>query len=137
MLVLMFGARFLVVGPVSIVRGFGVSESFIGLTIVAVDTSLPELATSIIAAFRRQSGIAIGNIVGSNIFNVLGILGVTALIKPVPVADRFLTFDHANHDCSLVGPDCGASDGFGHRSRNGFRRVDRIRGICVVNAVRG
>ena len=60
---------------------------------IAIGTSLPELATSIIAAFRRQSEIAIGNIVGSNIFNVLGILGVTALITPVPVADRFLTFD--------------------------------------------
>lgn len=93
LVVLMFGARFLVDGSVSIARGFGISEAFIGLTIVAVGTSLPELATSIIAAFRRQSEIAIGNIVGSNIFNVLGILGVTALIKPVPVADRFLTFD--------------------------------------------
>lgn len=91
--VLIFGARFLVDGSVSIARGFGISEAFIGLTIVAVGTSLPELATSIIAAFRRQSEIAIGNIVGSNIFNVLGILGVTALIQPVPVADRFLTFD--------------------------------------------
>lgn len=93
LVVLIFGARFLVDGSVSIARGFGISEAFIGLTIVAVGTSLPELATSIIAAFRRQSEIAIGNIVGSNIFNVLGILGVTALIKPIPVADRFLTFD--------------------------------------------
>jgi cation:H+ antiporter len=93
LVVLMFGARFLVDGSVSIARGFGVSEAFIGLTIVAVGTSLPELATSVIAAFRRQSEIAIGNIVGSNIFNVLGILGITALIKPIPVADRFLTFD--------------------------------------------
>lgn len=90
---LMFGARFLVDGSVNIARGFGISEAFIGLTIVAVGTSLPELATSVIAAFRKQSEIAIGNIVGSNIFNVLGILGVTALIKPIPVADRFLTFD--------------------------------------------
>jgi cation:H+ antiporter len=90
---LMFGARFLVDGSVSIARSLGASEAFIGLTIVAVGTSLPELATSIIAAFRRQSEIAIGNIVGSNIFNVLGILGVTAIIKPVPVADRFLAFD--------------------------------------------
>ncbi len=93
LIALMFGARFLVDGAASIARGFGVSEAFIGLTIVAVGTSLPELATSVIAAFRRQSEIAIGNIVGSNIFNVLGILGVTALIAPVPVADRFLTFD--------------------------------------------
>ena len=90
---LMLGARFLVDGAVSIARDFGVSEAFIGLTIVAVGTSLPELATSLIAAFRRQSEIAIGNIVGSNIFNILGILGATAMISPIPVAARFLTFD--------------------------------------------
>lgn len=90
---LMVGARFLVDGAVNIARSYGISEAFIGLTIVAVGTSLPELATSLIAAFRRQSEIAIGNIVGSNIFNVLGILGVTALIAPIPVASRFLTFD--------------------------------------------
>lgn len=90
---LMVGARLLVDGAVSIARGFGISEAFIGLTIVAVGTSLPELATSLIAAIRRQSEIAIGNIIGSNIFNVLGILGVTALITPIPVASRFLTFD--------------------------------------------
>jgi cation:H+ antiporter len=93
LLALMVGARLLVDGAVSIARGYGISEAFIGLTIVAVGTSLPELATSLIAAFRRQSEIAIGNIVGSNIFNVLGILGVTALIAPIPVASRFLTFD--------------------------------------------
>ena len=90
---LMVGARLLVDGAVNIARGYGISEAFIGLTIVAVGTSLPELATSLIAAFRRQSEIAIGNIVGSNIFNVLGILGVTAIIAPIPVASRFLTFD--------------------------------------------
>ncbi|WP_445285976.1 calcium/sodium antiporter [Yoonia sp. 208BN28-4] len=90
---LMFGAQFLVDGAVSAARSFGVSEAFIGLTIVAVGTSLPELATSLIAAFRRQSDIAIGNVIGSNIFNVLGILGVTALIAPIPVTARFLTFD--------------------------------------------
>lgn len=93
LIILVFGARFLVDGSVSIARGFGVSEAFIGLTIVAVGTSLPELATSIIAAFRRQSEIAIGNIIGSNIFNVFGILGITALIKPIPVVDRFFNFD--------------------------------------------
>lgn len=93
LVLLMAGARFLVDGAVNIARGYGISEAFIGLTIVAVGTSLPELATSLIAALRRQSEIAIGNIVGSNIFNVLGILGVTALITPIPVAARFLTFD--------------------------------------------
>ena len=90
---LMLGAKFLVDGAVAIARTLGVSEAFIGLTIVAIGTSLPELATSLIAAVRRQSEIAIGNIVGSNIFNVLGILGATALIAPIPVAGRFLTFD--------------------------------------------
>ena len=91
--ILMFGVRLLVNGSVSIARGFGASEAFIGLTIVAVGTSLPELATSVIAALRRQSEIAIGKIVGSNIFNALGILGMTALIKPIPIAEGFLTFD--------------------------------------------
>jgi len=90
---LMLGARFLVDGAVSIARGFGISEAFIGLTIVAVGTSLPELATSLIAALRRQSEVAIGNIVGSNIFNVFGVLGATAMIAPIPVSSRFLTFD--------------------------------------------
>ena len=80
-------------GAVTIARTFGVSEAFIGLTIVAVGTSLPELATSLIAALRKQSEIAIGNIVGSNIFNILGILGLTAVIAPIPVASRFITFD--------------------------------------------
>ncbi|MCD1625389.1 MAG: calcium/sodium antiporter [Paracoccaceae bacterium] len=93
LLALIVGARFLVDGAVSIARDFGLSEAFIGLTIVAVGTSLPELATSLVAAFRKQSEIAIGNIIGSNIFNILGILGVTALISPIPVAGRFLSFD--------------------------------------------
>ena len=60
---------------------------------MAIGTSLPELATSLIAALRRQSEIAIGNIIGSNIFNILGILGVTAMVTPIPVASRFLGFD--------------------------------------------
>lgn len=86
-------ARLLVDGAVNIAQAFGLSEAFIGRTIVAVGTSLPELATSCIAAVRRQPDIAIGNIVGSNIFNVLGILGATAIITPIPVADRFLVLD--------------------------------------------
>ena len=90
---LMIGARLLVDGSVAIARDFGISEAFIGLTIVAVGTSLPELATSLVAAFRRQSEIAIGNVVGSYIFNILGILGVTAIVAPIPVAGRFLAFD--------------------------------------------
>ncbi|MDO5757560.1 MAG: calcium/sodium antiporter [Rhodobacterales bacterium] len=90
---LIVGAQLLVIGAVEIARSFGMSEAFIGLSIVAVGTSLPELATSVVAAFRRQSEIAIGNVVGSNIFNILGILGVTSVISPITVAPRFLTFD--------------------------------------------
>lgn len=91
--VLLVGARLLVDGSVNIARSFGVSEAFIGLTIVAIGTSLPELATSLAAAIKKHSEIAIGNIVGSNIFNLLGILGATALVAPIPVETRFLTFD--------------------------------------------
>ncbi|GGE18821.1 cation:H+ antiporter [Gemmobacter megaterium] len=91
--VLLVGARLLVDGSVNIARSFGVSEAFIGLTIVAIGTSLPELATSLAAAIKKHSEIAIGNIVGSNIFNLLGILGATAVVAPIPVETRFLTFD--------------------------------------------
>lgn len=90
---LMGGANALVTGATSLARGLGMSEAYIGLTIVAIGTSLPELATSLVAALRRQSGIAVGNVVGSNIFNVLGILGITAVVTPIPVAPRFLTLD--------------------------------------------
>jgi cation:H+ antiporter len=83
LVLLVLGARLLVEGSVDLARGLGVSELVIGLTIVAAGTSLPELATSIVAAIRRQPDIALGNIVGSNIFNILGILGVTALVQPI------------------------------------------------------
>ncbi|MFN4183620.1 MAG: calcium/sodium antiporter [Hyphomonas sp.] len=79
------GANFLVEGSVSLARSFGISEAVIGLTIVAVGTSLPELATSVVAALRKKADVALGNIIGSNIFNILGILGVTALVQPFSV----------------------------------------------------
>jgi cation:H+ antiporter len=77
------GARVLVIGAVDLARGFGVPELVIGLTIVAAGTSMPEVAASVVAALRREPDIALGNIVGSNIFNVLGILGVTAVVQPI------------------------------------------------------
>ena len=77
------GARMFVDGAVSIAQAVGLSEAVIGLTILAAGTSLPELATSVVAAVRGQSDIAIGNVVGSNIFNVLGILGVSSLVRPL------------------------------------------------------
>lgn len=93
LVVLVIGARFLVTGATDIARSFGISEAVIGLTIVAVGTSLPELATSVIAAIRRQTEIAVGNIVGSNIFNIFGILGTTAVIAPIPAESRFALID--------------------------------------------
>jgi cation:H+ antiporter len=90
---LVIGARLLVDSASEIARTFGVSEAVIGLTVVAVGTSLPELATSVIAALRRQTDIAVGNVIGSNIFNVLAILGITALIAPVPADPRFASVD--------------------------------------------
>ena len=77
------GARLLTIGAVELARAFGAPELIIGLTIVALGTSLPEVAASITAALRREPDIALGNIVGSNIFNILGILGITALVQPV------------------------------------------------------
>ena len=83
--VLIAGAEILLISAVSIARAMGISELIIGMTIVAVGTSLPELATSAVAAFKREADISIGNIVGSNIFNILFILGVTGIIRPVSV----------------------------------------------------
>ncbi len=86
-------ARFLVTGSVALAQAVGLSEAVIGLTIVAVGTSMPELVTSVIAARRGQSDVALGNVVGSNIFNILGVLGVTAVIQPVNVAAQIATLD--------------------------------------------
>ncbi|MEQ9643184.1 MAG: calcium/sodium antiporter [Alphaproteobacteria bacterium] len=87
------GAKLLVVGAVDIARAAGLSEAVIGLTLVAVGTSLPELATSLVAAVRRQGDVAIGNVVGSNLFNLLGIMGVTAIVRPIPIPASFQSFD--------------------------------------------
>ncbi|GGH60795.1 sodium:calcium antiporter [Frigidibacter albus] len=93
--VLMISARLLIDAATELARDFGISEAVIGLTIVAIGTSLPELATSVVAAMRRQADIAVGNVVGSNIFNILGILGLTAIIAPIPVEPRFAGVDMA------------------------------------------
>lgn len=90
---LVLGGEALVRGAVSLARSLGWSERVIGLTIVAAGTSAPELATSLVAARKGQSEIALGNVIGSNIFNVLGILGVTALIQPLTVSAALLATD--------------------------------------------
>lgn len=89
----MLGARFLVDAAVELATRWGVSQSLIGVTVVAVGTSLPELVTSIVAAVKKESEVALGNIVGSNIFNILGILGVTALMAPVAVPEEIAARD--------------------------------------------
>lgn len=91
--VVLAGAHVLVLGAVGVARDLGVSETVIGLTIVAVGTSLPELVTSVIAARKGESEVALGNILGSNVFNLLGILGITALVTPLEVPPEILTGD--------------------------------------------
>ncbi|GEQ97988.1 sodium:calcium antiporter [Iodidimonas gelatinilytica] len=90
---LVLGANLLVDGSVFIATTLGVPEAVIGLTLVALGTSLPELATSIAAALRCQCDVALGNVIGSNIFNLLGIMGVTAMVGNVPVPDSFFQVD--------------------------------------------
>ena len=93
LILLIVGSRVLLTGAVGIANHWGVSQAVIGLTLVAVGTSLPELTVSVMAALRRHADVAIGNILGSNIFNLLGILGVAALTQPLIVNARILQFD--------------------------------------------
>lgn len=93
LILLIVGSRVALSGAIGIAKDFGVSESLIGLTLVAAGTSLPELTISFIAALRRQADVAVGNILGSNIFNLLAILGVSASVRPVDVAGRIAAFD--------------------------------------------
>ena len=87
------GADILVDSAVVIAGNFGLSESVIGLTLVALGTSLPELATTVMAALRREADVALGNVIGSNMFNLLAIIGIAALVSPIPVDPEFLRFD--------------------------------------------
>lgn len=91
---LVFGADLMLKGAVDIAREYNVSERIIGLTIVAFGTSLPELITSCVAAFRKEADISIGNLIGSNIFNILAILGITSIIHPISVSDSIINSDN-------------------------------------------
>lgn len=93
MIGLPLGANLLVENASIIARTYGVSDVVIGLTLVAVGTSLPELATTVMAALRRQADVALGNVIGSNLFNLLAIIGITTMFAPVPVDPTFLRFD--------------------------------------------
>ncbi|MGJ8622297.1 MAG: calcium/sodium antiporter [Yoonia sp.] len=93
LVITILGARFLVSGAVSLAQAAGLSEAVIGLTIVAIGTSMPELVTAIIAVRKGQGDVAIGNVLGSNIFNILGILGVTAIVQPMAVPAEIIRLD--------------------------------------------
>lgn len=87
------GGKLLVDNAIVLAKTFNVSDEVIGLTLVSVGTSLPELATSVMAAIRKHSDIALGNVLGSNVYNILGIAGITALIKPIPVTEHMVQID--------------------------------------------
>lgn len=88
-----FGAGWLVDGAVVLASAAGLSEAVIGLTVVAVGTSLPELIACVIAVLRKHEDVALGNVVGSNIYNILGILGITAMVKPITIPEEIARFD--------------------------------------------
>ena len=87
------GADLLVSNASALAKGYGVSDAIVGLTLVAIGTSLPELATTFIAFVRKKAEVVLGNLIGSNIFNLLAIIGITSLISPVPVDPTFIKFD--------------------------------------------
>ncbi|MFM8683948.1 MAG: calcium/sodium antiporter [Chthoniobacterales bacterium] len=127
LVMLVFGARFLVEAAIDIAKAFGLSEAVIGLTIVAVGPSLPEFATSLVAALKKEADIAVGNVVGSNIFNVLGILGISSAVTPLSSA-------------GITDIDLGVMAGFAVVlwifSRTGFR-ITRTEGLILLVAYIG
>lgn len=92
-IMLPLGANLVVEGAVGLARNWGVSEAVIGLSLIALGTSLPELSTTVMAALHKSSDVAIGNVIGSNLFNILAILGVTALLTDIPVEGQFIRYD--------------------------------------------
>lgn len=93
MIGLPLGADLLVQNATIIAKTYGLSDEVIGLTLVAIGTSLPELATTVMAALRRQAEVALGNVIGSNMFNLLAIIGLATLVGPIPVDPGFLRLD--------------------------------------------
>lgn len=119
---LIFGGKLLVDGAIDIARMLGLSEEVIGLTVVAAGTSMPELATSVVAAFKKNSDIAIGNVVGSNIFNIFLVLGLSASIRPIP-------FDYVNSNLDLLVLLASSLLMFSFIFIGRGRRINRIQGV--------
>lgn len=122
-LLLVGGAHSLVTGAVDLARTIGISERIIGLSLVALSTSLPELASSLVAARKHEGDILIGNIIGSNVFNILAVLGLTAIVKPVNMSPELIRFDlwAMVFVSALVFPFCYTQ-----------RRIDRIEGVILL-----
>lgn len=131
LVVLVASSRVLVWGAVEIARGFGVSDLIIGLTIVAVGTSLPELAASIIATRKGEHDIALGNVVGSNLFNTMAVVGITGAIHPMEVAPEVLS-----RDCLLMGALTFALFIIGYGFK-GEGRINRVEGAGLLAAYAG
>ena len=93
LLFLVGGAHLLVEGATSLAKTMGISNAIIGLSVVAIGTSLPELAVVVVAAYRKHQDVVLGNVVGSNLFNILGALGVTSIATPIPVANHIADID--------------------------------------------
>lgn len=125
LMVTVFGARFLVAGAVSVAQAVGLSEAVIGLTIVAIGTSMPELVTGVIAVRKGQGDVALGNVIGSNIFNIFGILGVTALVNPLKVPNEIARLD--------IWVMCSATIVLLVFSRSGWR-ISRREGAVFITA---
>ncbi|MGB1103652.1 MAG: calcium/sodium antiporter [Crocinitomicaceae bacterium] len=93
LVVLYFGSEWLVSGAVDIASSLGMEKRVIAVTVVAFGTSVPELVTSLVAAFKKETDISIGNLIGSNIFNIMAVVGITAIVQPMPVEDKAIHFD--------------------------------------------
>ncbi len=128
LLVLLFSSRILVWGAVELARFFGVSDLVIGLTIVALGTSLPELAASVMSALKGEPDIALGNVIGSNLFNLLGVLGIPGLFTAVPVEAEVLARDYP----VMLGLTLALL--LMSWNYRGTRRINRIEGLFLVLA---
>ncbi len=121
--IVVLGGKLLVDGAIGIARSYGMSEAVIGLTIVAVGTSMPEFVTSVVAALRRHGDVALGNIMGSNIYNILGIGGATALLSPTDVPAEIVNFDNLVMIAASAAMFAVAWSGY---------RISRIEGIALL-----
>lgn len=128
---LVLSSRLLVWGAVSIARDLGVADLIIGLTIVAIGTSLPELASSIVAARKGEHDLALGNIIGSNLFNTLAVVGLASIIQPMPVPHEIIS-----RDWTLMALLTAALFALGY-SREGDGRITRMEGMTLVGVYAG